>query len=180
MIFTTHDCLLQSWRHAIAMPSCVFPAHLHVPQPGPLRPSQPGRDWPVAAQTPPEAKAREGGAYPCRHSVAPPTEQSLYPPRKSSAWKLTLRVNGKCLKYLSVNKISKEWKLGQVLKCSLPKVRDFSSRDLQNIAKIRVPGGLAATVVRMQAWNGRRAGKTRPWRLTPFIPPFHLASQKMW
>ena len=96
-IFTTHDCLLQSWRHAIATPSFVSPAHLHVPRPGPLRPLQPGRDWPVAAQTLPEAKATEDGAYSCRHSVAPPIEESLYRPRKSSAWKLTLPVNGKCL-----------------------------------------------------------------------------------
>ena len=69
------------------------------------------------------------------YCVAPPTEESLYPPRKLSAWKLTLRVNGKCLKYLSGNIISKYWKLEQVLKCSLPKLRVFSSRDLKNIAK---------------------------------------------
>ena len=27
-IFTTHDCLLQSWRHAMAMPSCASPARI--------------------------------------------------------------------------------------------------------------------------------------------------------
>ena len=63
-------------------------------RPGPAAAAGTDRSLP---QTPPEAKAREGGAYQCRHSVSPPTEESLYSPRKSSAWNLTLRVKGKCL-----------------------------------------------------------------------------------
>ena len=118
-------CTIASWQdHSKAIPAVLkapdnnatmrFPgpppcasAHPPAARPTPRRPLQPGRDWPVAARTTPEAKAREGGAYQYRHSVAPPTEESLYSPSESAAWKLTLRVNGKCLKYLCDNKISR-------------------------------------------------------------------------
>ena len=58
-------------------------------------------------------------------------------------------------------------KLEQVLKCSLPKLRGFSSWDLKNIAKIRVPSGLAATVVDVvhRACGGHRAVPRQWWSI---------------
>ena len=120
--YSFHDCLLTRapWNHDFHDPRlspAVLKARysnaiLRVPGPPPCVSARPAPAAAAgtrltAAQAPPEAKVREGGAYLCRHSVAPPIEESLYPPRKSAAWKLTLRVNGKGLKYLNSNKISK-------------------------------------------------------------------------